>query len=182
MTREPTTEFEISIHDLDVSGRDHSFPIRAAWLTETLETDDIRGVPGDGRLNVRVSKSGVDVVVHGELVAELEVHCARCLGPARIALHQPLSVLLVPETKAAPSAKKRESELSAEDADVLTYSGDQVALDDLVRDEILLAIPMIPLCSESCEGMSAGSQKFEQEPEIDPRLLPLMNFGVKAKS
>jgi uncharacterized protein len=54
-------------------------------------------------------------------------------------------------------------------------------LDDLVRDEILLEIPMIPLCSETCPGMGTppGTEEKAEEKGIDPRLAPLMAFRPK---
>ena len=57
-------------------------------------------------------------------------------------------------------------------------------LDDLVRDELLLGVPMIPLCSEACPGMSPGpgsDASTSPEKEIDPRLAPLMAFRDKTK-
>ncbi|MEO8878269.1 MAG: YceD family protein [Polyangiaceae bacterium] len=93
------------------------------------------------------------------------------------------------EKKAEKSrAGKRRSEedddlsCSPDDADVAPYDGDTVVLDDVVKDEILLEIPMIPLCSEDCAGISppaveevSSTSKEEGEAEhIDPRLLPLL--------
>jgi len=61
-------------------------------------------------------------------------------------------------------------------------------LDDLVKDELLLGVPMIPLCSEACPGMSpapgsdvSASSSSQEGKEIDPRLLPLMAFRDKTK-
>ena len=57
-------------------------------------------------------------------------------------------------------------------------------LDDLVRDELLLGIPMIPLCSEACPGMSpapeSNAQATPQEKPMDPRLAPLLAFRDNA--
>ena len=53
-------------------------------------------------------------------------------------------------------------------------------LDDLVRDELLLGIPMILLCSEACPGIQP--QLASEQPEvaavdrIDPRLQPLLRL------
>jgi uncharacterized protein len=71
-----------------------------------------------------------------------------------------------------------EGDRSADDADTIAYDGETVVLDDLVRDELLLAIPMIPLCSESCPGISAGpaNSAGADEAGIDPRLRPLLKL------
>ncbi len=169
-------EFSIPIHDIDASGKPFAFPVRAEWLRTVLTDSEVSGIGPDGTLDVRVSKSGTDVVVHGRLKAQLEVPCARCLAPAKVAIDQTVSVLMVPAQN-IKTPEDDDYEFSAEEADVVAYEGDAVVLDDVVRDEIVLEIPMIPLCSEDCPGMSPppvvdAAPTFEDT--IDPRLRPLL--------
>jgi uncharacterized protein len=109
-----------------------------------------------------VSKSGTDVVVHGTLTAEVVVPCARCLEPARVVVREPLSALFVPGGS-APSrhAPHAAEEAVPDEADIIPYDGETIVMDGLVRDEILLGIPMIPLCSEACAGIRPGNPKEE---------------------
>jgi uncharacterized protein len=172
------SEFTISLADLDAAGRAYTFPVRTAWLKTTLEGRDITPGARDGELSVRASKSGTDVVVHGRLKAELVTPCARCLEPAHVTVDEPLSALMVPASS-LKTPKEDEYEFSAAEADVLPFDGETVVLDDLVRDELVLAIPMIPLCSEDCPGMSPPPEVFGEpvkngEDAIDPRLRPLL--------
>jgi uncharacterized protein len=177
-------EFPIPIADLDAGGREHKFPVRAAWLRGALEDTDATAAGKDGELEVRVSKSGTDVVVRGELTADLTVPCARCLDPVPVHLVHPVTALMVPASDLRAGGRgKDEADIDPEDLDVTPYTGDTIALDDLVRDELVLEIPMIPLCSEDCPGISppptrsgAPSQKASAEPAIDPRLTPLLRF------
>ena len=174
----PTHEFPIPVHDLDAAGKPFSFVVRAAWIRGALEGQDVTAAGTDGELDVRVSKSGTDVVVHGRLRAQLEVPCARCLEPAKVAIDQALSVLLVP-APATKSPDAEEYEFTADEADVMTYEGDTVVLDDVVRDELLLELPMIPLCSQDCPGISPPPTPDAEEPSerpIDPRLAPLLKL------
>jgi uncharacterized protein len=180
-------EFPIPVHDLDAAGKPIHFRVRREWLRGAFEGEAHQVRPGenDGELDVRVSKSGADVVVHGRIQAELETDCARCLQPAKVRVDEPVSVLMVPASSARDTRGKggedEEEDLSAEEADVLPYDGETVVLDDLVRDELLLAIPMIPLCSEACPGMSPplGSQKEEAPSRgVDPRLAPLLEIRL----
>jgi len=163
-------EFSVPVRDLDAAGKHFRFAVRASWLRRALEATDVAAVGSDGELDVRLSKSGNDVVVRGSVRAELSVPCARCLEPARIAVREELSVLAVPMPQ----------EVSPDQADVITYDGETLVLDDLVRDELLLAIPMIPLCSEACPGIRP--QRAEEPAEaqhIDPRLSPLLSLKTK---
>jgi uncharacterized protein len=174
-------EFAIPVHDLDAAGKAVRLPVRASWLLGALEGTNVGPGDADGAIDLRVSKSGNDVVIRGKLTAELKVPCARCLEPARVEVREELSALAVPGG-AGPSPERSTDETgdeedgSADDADTIAYDGDTVVLDDLVRDELLLGIPMIPLCSESCPGISAGPAKEGDEAGIDPRLRPLLRL------
>jgi len=83
-------------------------------------------------------------------------------------------------------------EFSAEEADVVPFNGDTVYLDDLVRDEIALEAPMIPLCSEDCPGIDAPPAPAASAGDatgrdvspvvVDPRLAPLLQFKLPKSS
>ena len=181
---QPDHEFTLRTLDLDAGGKDFSFPIRAPWVRGILEDHEANATDRDGTLEVRASKSGTDVVVHGTLDASLIVPCARCLEPVDIEVHSDLSVIYVPGAKVKDAEAKGEVEYTLEDAeaDTLPYDGETVLLDDLVRDELLLGVPMIPLCSEDCPGMSpapGSDAQAAEKKDIDPRLAPLMAFRAK---
>ncbi len=78
--------------------------------------------------------------------------------------------------KAAKEKELPEYEFSSDEADVDTYDGETVVLDDFIREAILLEMPIFPLCSEDCPGIRpASSEVIDEgaEPRIDPRLAPL---------
>jgi uncharacterized protein len=174
-------EFTISAGDLDAGGRSYVFPVRALWMRAALEGHEASAADQDGELQVRASKSGSDVVVHGTLRAALSIPCARCLDPVTVEIEEPVSLLVV--TQAALPSKKSasdEDEILAGEADTLPYDGETVVLDDFVRDELILQTPKFPLCSEDCPGMSPSfpHQNRISAPDrpIDPRLLPLLRL------
>lgn len=178
-------DHELTIHaaDLEHGPKDYTFPLRAAWIRGALEDHDATTDGTDGRLEVRASKSGPDVIVTGHLEAALSTQCGRCLGPAAVQVRSKLQALFVPKAKLLPARKGKkedEYELSSDEADMLPFDGDTVVLDDLVRDELVLETPMIPLCSEDCAGI-APPPGLSQGPEtadkpIDPRLAALLKF------
>jgi uncharacterized protein len=183
-------DFTIKTLDLDAGGKDYRFIVRAPWIRGVLEDHEATATARDGVLAVRASKSGHDVVVHGTLDASLKVPCARCLEPFELEVNVDLSVLYVPGEKVKDAEQKGEVEYTLTDgeADTLPFDGETVVLDDLVRDELLLGVPMIPLCSEACPGMSpapgssADAATSSSEKSIDPRLAPLMAFRDKTKT
>jgi uncharacterized metal-binding protein YceD (DUF177 family) len=60
------------------------------------------------------------------------------------------------------------------------YTGEQVAIDDLVRDYLLLELPMQPRCEPECVSLPVskldGGKDFGGD-SIDPRLMPLMKLA-----
>lgn len=173
-------EFPIPVSELDAGGKEYRFPVTPAWLRGQLENHEASAGDREGSVAVRASKSGHDVVVNGKLDAELKVPCARCLEPFVLPIKADIAVLYAPAAK-VKTPDKDEYEFSSEEADTLPFDGETVVLDDLVRDEILLEIPMIPLCSEACPGMGTppGTEGKAEEKGIDPRLAPLMAFRPK---
>jgi uncharacterized protein len=172
-------EFAIPIRDLDAAGKPFEFAVRTAWLRGALEGTDVGAGSKDGQIALRLSKSGTDVVVRGTFEAFVQVPCARCLEPVDLTVKEPLSVLAVPATAVRESAgAKDDDDLSPEQADLIPYDGETVVLDDLLRDAILLAIPMIPLCSEACPGIRPQPPEEPAPPadDIDPRLRPLLRL------
>jgi len=141
-------EFVVSVKELEEGGREYVFPVRPAWLRASLEeSDEVKPKNENGELVVRLSKSGRDVVVRGRVKMALEIPCARCLEPAAINVDTNVTALMVPKGS------------EHEDVDIVIYDGKNIVLDDIVRDEILLEIPMIPLCSEDCPGMRGALEK-----------------------
>jgi uncharacterized protein len=170
-------EFAIPATDLDAGGRSFRFPVRAAWLRSVLEGTDVHPTETDGTLELRLSRSGTDVVVRGTLDAALSVACARCTEPARVPVHQTIGALVVPSSALRDgNGADEDADMAPDQADMIPYDGETVVLDDLVRDELLLAVPMIPLCSEACPGISAPNPQPPAETSIDPRLRPLLRL------
>ena len=179
-----TSEFSVSVSALDAGGKAYTFPVRPAWLRGALEGCDATATDQEGKLEVRLSMSGPDVVATGTVEAEIEVACARCNGPAKASISNSFSVLFVPAAKVT-TRDDNEEIVASEEADTMPFDGDTVVLDDFVRDEILLETPMFPLCSESCPGMSpspgegADPEKDSAQAKVDPRLLPLLRWKTQ---
>jgi len=93
-------------------------------------------------------KSG-EVELRGELHTKTAIPCSRCLKE----VEQPIAVSFAERfaTSAAWQGEEQH-ELSADDLD-LGVVKDAVELDDLVKEEILLALPAQVLCEENCKGI-----------------------------
>ncbi|MGH9018064.1 MAG: YceD family protein [Acidimicrobiales bacterium] len=78
------------------------------------------------------------VSVAGEVTAPWAGQCRRCLCPAVGALTVPVRELYTPE---------------GDGEDAYPLVNDEVDLESLVRDAVLLELPLAPLCTEGCQGL-----------------------------
>lgn len=187
--------FSIKVQELDAGGKQYSFPLTHAWLDASLQGRAehdlvLRPDPSfDGDLSLYAEKAGEDVVVRGKIRTRLLTECSRCLADAPIPVDIDV-VALYTARGAGVRPVADADELTPEELDKEFYTGDTVVLDDLVRENVLLEVPMQPLCSESCEGLEVppeirGPADLTDAPvhegkKVDPRLAPLlslMNLG-----
>jgi len=134
------------IKDIGDDGLDVELPVTAAWLGENCPDLDARlGAQGLTMRGV-LEKSGDDVLLRGDLRGTLDTSCARCLEPARVALDIPLTVTFV--------EKGDDDDDDGDDEDdVVFIDADEIDLGAELRDEILLAMPINPLCQDGCLGL-----------------------------
>jgi uncharacterized protein len=103
-----------------------------------------------GEVSGRVRRDGKEVVLRGELHAKLEVVCGRCLKPVELPISTEFTERFV---RAVSWAAEDQHELREEDLNIAVFDGETIELDDLVREELLLAVPVNVLCSEDCKGL-----------------------------
>src|SRR6516225_6147757 len=133
------------INEIGDEGLTLDVPITSEWLASACPDLEAHPASPGLALRGRLSKSGDDYLLLGHLGGALETPCARCLEPARVAVDSQVAVTFVPADE--------DEDLEDDDADVVGFGGNEIVLDDEVRDEILLAIPLQVLCSESCKGL-----------------------------
>jgi len=135
------------IKDIGDEGADVDLPVTAAWLA--AECPDLEAKPAAAGLRMRgvLEKSGDDFLLRGQLRGALESPCSRCLDPAVIPVDVPLTV-----TFAEHEEGTDEGEGDSDD-DVVFFEGGEIDLGAELRDEILLAMPLNPLCRDTCKGL-----------------------------
>ncbi len=89
--------------------------------------------------------------ITGRVQAEPELECSRCLTrfPFRIE-ETNLSFDLIPKGSFKTAS---EHELGRAELDMEFYRGDEIEPRDLVKEQLLLSIPMVPLHSPDCKGL-----------------------------
>ncbi len=88
--------------------------------------------------------------INGQLDATVMVPCSRCLELYPLEISRALHLVLLPRPQ-NPAAV--EIGLGDEDMDTSFYSEQKVVLEDVVGEQINLALPMRPICKPDCKGL-----------------------------
>jgi len=147
--------FKLSIAGLSDTGLDLSLTLDSRWFT-AWQTEDHSldfTAPEGLDLKLRVQRHGRDILLRGHLAGEMELTCGRCLATFRQPVAGDFDLLLVPGPEPVSA---QEEELSADELSLDYYTGDVVDLEAILREQILLLLPLKPLCTEACQGLCPG--------------------------
>jgi uncharacterized metal-binding protein YceD (DUF177 family) len=170
-------------------------PFRGEIPVEALD-EVLRGMIGDlgyraqGPASVRGSayRSKRDVFIEAEVSVSVGFDCVRCLDPLGLTLTRTVRHLLVPgKRETAPESEVTVEFSPADDADedLDCYEGDAIDVIALLREDILLELPMNPTCIEA-QGAACprydevlSTQDAGPETGVDPRWAPLLELKKK---
>jgi len=115
----------------------------------------------EGRL--LLERRGRDVFLKGQFTASVRLPCSRCLEGFGFPVDLSFRHTLRPLDREV--RETREVELVREDVEYGCYEGDEIELDRLVEEQLLLTLPMKPLCREDCRGICprCGANRNEEE-------------------
>ena len=88
----------------------------------------------------------------GRVRTQLELSCSRCLEPYRFPIDATFDQRYLPSSAASTETER---EIEENDLETSYYSEDQIDLNELMREQFYLALPMKPLCLEDCKGLCA---------------------------
>jgi uncharacterized protein len=168
---------KININTIPEEGMKLSLDRNGEWFQGLLA-----GADAGGFLLDRLALSCAVRKIEGKIAAQAQIPCGRCLEMTGLSIQAPFNCTFSP----APPAMGEETELSAADLDFEYYKGEVIDLDAVVFEQVMLQIPMKPLCSESCRGLcphcgvnlnkTACNCRSE---EIDGRLAVLKQIKVE---
>jgi uncharacterized protein len=153
----------IEVESLTERGK--PFDLTYAQGELSLEDEHAR-LAADARVWGRADRRRDEVRVRGEIQTAVELLCDRCLAPAPVPVNVEFAALFGRPDEEAAEAK----ELRDEDLDFSAYEGDAIDLDAVVREQILLALPLRQLCRDECKGLcpACGADLNTQPCECPP--------------
>ena len=118
------------------------------WLQEQPGLDFSLAQPITG--TVLLERHDDSILVRGQLQGELLYTCSRCLDAFTGPLEATFDLLL---KAGRPAISDQDVELDAGELDEDYFPGDELDVNVLLREQILLALPLKPLCREECPGL-----------------------------
>ena len=132
---------------------DLSFPPGAIDYGEEATQTSPLAVQGQAEL-LREHRGPKEIVADIRLRAkwsgEFEVPCARCLDPVRHNLNGDFDLLFRP---LGVDAGPAERELGAPETEIGYYQEGGLVLEDVLREQVLLTLPVRTLCRPDCKGL-----------------------------
>jgi uncharacterized protein len=137
--------------EIDFSGEDleQTSPLHATGVAELLP------------------HTGGEVRIQGKYTVHMGAQCDRCLARATFPLdagfdlfYRPMSVI----------AREEEVEIDEGEAEIGFYEDGGLELEDILQEQVLLALPMQRVCSDVCKGICPVCGKNRNETACDCKI------------
>lgn len=143
------------INDLELHPVEFAEKFEPGAIDFGAEYRQITSIEASGRADLVEEHHGKhkviqDIRVKGRLATALELMCARCLEPLKQDVQREFDLLYRP---AGADAGRDEMSVTDAEAEISYYEGEGLALEDVVREQVLLAVPLKVTCQEDCKGL-----------------------------
>ncbi len=145
----------IKVKDLELRKLefDEALPPGAFELVEDVtQTAPLKAV-GRAEL-IRENRGGKNIVedirLVGKFSTEVQILCARCLEPVQNSVAEEFDLIYRPQ---GVDASGEENSINKAETEIGYYQGDGVLLEDVLKEQILLALPVKQVCDAACKGL-----------------------------
>ena len=123
----------------------------AKYEADQLELEDERvRLSSPVTVEGRVKRRGAEVLVSGHIEGKLAIGCDRCLKPLELPINNDFELEYVTDSDYETS---HAAELNEEEMSLSVFDGVGIDVDEIVKEEVLLAIPTRLLCRDDCKGI-----------------------------
>ena len=138
----------------------------------------VTGVHAEGSARI-LDNTGGEIRVQGRFTGTFEADCDRCLALAMYPLDNSFDLFYRPP----PAIEADEIKIDEGEAEIGFYEGMGLELADVIKEQILLALPIKRICREDCKGICpvCGANRNEaacdcHEKPADDRWAALKNL------
>jgi uncharacterized protein len=155
------------------------------------EAEQVGGLATSGRAEVIHEHRGPreivpDIRLKGRFEGNFLVPCARCIEPVEIPMSAEFDLIFRP---VGADSDAPERSITASETEIGYYQGDSLSLEDVLREQVLLSLPVRTLCKPDCKGLCprCGANRNQKpctcdEGPVDPRWEALTGLRSRIKS
>lgn len=140
----------IDLRTISHGPRCFDFTLGPDWWQVGQSDDQILGLDGPLVVKISITRAGSKYVVDGRLSGQLTLRCDRCLEPYGHHIEPDFRLFI---SVSHSDTGESELELLKEDLSVEFAAGEEIDLDDIIREQIYLSLPIKCLCREDCSGL-----------------------------
>jgi uncharacterized protein len=146
-------EFKVSELEREAIDFDQELAPGAVGLGQ--EAEQVGNLATAGRAEVLHEHRGpkdivADIRLKGRFAGKFEVPCARCVEPVEIPLAADFDLIFRP---AAADSEAPERSITAPETEIGYYQKDSLLLEDVLREQVILSLPVRTLCKPDCKGL-----------------------------
>ncbi|HXP08611.1 MAG TPA: DUF177 domain-containing protein [Acidobacteriaceae bacterium] len=181
----------ITVLDLERQPLEFSESVPAGAIDYGSGIRQIDDMPVSGRADLITEHRGghdniQDIRLRAGYQGNFEMPCARCLDPVAYRLEEQFDLLFRPTGVDAAAA---EHAISTSDTEIGYYEGGRLAVEDVLREQVLLSLPARALCQQECKGLcpSCGRNRNTEvcdcdRTQVDARWTALADLRSRMKT
>ncbi|HTX77470.1 MAG TPA: DUF177 domain-containing protein [Terracidiphilus sp.] len=182
---------EFKIVELEKEPIDFDLQFKPGVIDYGQEAGQTGPLATEGRAEVIHEHRGpkeiiADIRLRGHFIGSFETPCARCVEPVKLTLEADFDLIFRP---LGADAGPQERAISAGETEIGYYQKDSLLLEDVLREQVLLSLPVRTLCKPDCKGLCprCGQNRNSQpcscdEGQSDPRWEALAGLRGRIKS
>lgn len=139
----------VSLRALELKAVSFEVDIPAGEIDFETKLKQSSALHSKGKVEL-LNRSLGEIRVVGDLNVQIESVCDRCAEPAGYSIENHFDLIYMPSGEANAAGEKEIDEAGVE---VGYYDGNGLEMNDVLREVVLLALPMQLVCSDDCKGV-----------------------------
>jgi uncharacterized protein len=140
----------VNLKSISQEPKEFDFILEENWWKSGENDDQIQSLDEPLRVKIGIYPIEDKYMLKGEFTGGLKVNCDRCLEPFHHSLHSEFQLFFI---LSRPEISEEETELNEEDIEIIFLETEELELDDVIREQIYLSLPMKFICKENCLGL-----------------------------
>ena len=130
-------------------------PLEGTEFEREFDVEVEEGCPAHASALFRLDIVAGQLLARGTIKAHATLECGRCLKPYGADFDIKFELPFKPEADEDEdeSSLRGERELTSDELTSATYADDELDVDEMLREQLILGIPMRRLCGEGCKGI-----------------------------